>query len=208
MAAKKDTYVDFDDYGEFYCKITRRVSDDQKHGLEECYYRGDNGDVLMHKGRYKDGVQTGLWRTYYESGKLHQETTFKLKGISHLKEYNEDGTLKSIECFNWDGVVDCPDSIIQKLNKMPSKMEKGKYESMKVTELKREAKNRGIKQAYKFKKADLVAALNKINEESEDAKKKYQSMKVADLKKKAQEKGIKRAYKLKKAELVEELLKL
>lgn len=77
----------------------------KRDGKWEFYGAGyADKDYLYCSGTYTDGIQTGIWKYYYENGKLESSGKFnKYKmSVGEWKYYNEDGSLKEIK--DWGNV--------------------------------------------------------------------------------------------------------
>lgn len=59
---------------------------------------------LQEEGMHQSGMKTGLWKFYYQTGKLRSEGQYKISGgesqrTGLWKEYSEDGNLSGIENY-------------------------------------------------------------------------------------------------------------
>ena len=99
ICIKKDSYYDTQNgpkeewWGKYYVKYNLRNG--KYHGVFKKYDGSDfDHDPLLVKGNYKYGEKNGLWKHYYEKGKLKKQATFlngKKNGFS--KVYSPDGQI-------------------------------------------------------------------------------------------------------------------
>lgn len=70
--------------------VINNIENGIKNGFSELYYK----DVLKEKGIYKDGNKVGVWKKYYDDGKIESEIKYNEKSnITSLKEYHKNGKI-------------------------------------------------------------------------------------------------------------------
>jgi antitoxin component YwqK of YwqJK toxin-antitoxin module len=82
--------------------IVRKLN--EKNGLEENYHK--NGK-LKECGNWKNGKQVGVWKLFYETGKVMLEQTRNENGEVHgiTKLYHKNGQLWREEYYDCDNMT-------------------------------------------------------------------------------------------------------
>lgn len=82
------------EYREIFCNGIRISKSSIIEGKYTTYHKNGNKDI---EGVYKEGIRIGVWRSWYLSGKLHAESTYKENNqfTGYEVVFNENGSKHS-----------------------------------------------------------------------------------------------------------------